>query len=494
MRRILYLFAGLFGAATLLLCADDAAERMKKLEKLIDPDTAEVLKRINAVDAYTVPDLKLKREENFANTPADIEPFSGVKPYKEFFLTPIEYTGPGRAIPEPGPELKTVKFGFIGPLMNLPSVATGGMGHEMALGKMMLKGAQMAIDEANEGGGYLRRGIPFELKVVNDNGLWGSSGNEIANMAYKDPVWAILGTIDSANSHIAIRVALKAEFLIMNSGDTDPTYTETNIPWTARCIGDDRQMGYLMADYLFRKMGYKRVALIRSSNRFGRFGIREVRDTARRLGHPVLIEMAYKVGADDLSMQVERLKAVNPDAVVHWGDATESATVLNTMRKMGMKQPYFTNDRTVSEEFTKLAGENAEGVISAFPWDPSRNDPKLIAFRERFRKKFGEEPETYAAHGYDGMNMLIWATQVGGLNRAKIRDLIAYRTKPWPGVTGDIPLSSTLDDLGDVYLARFEKGKWVYHSREEWQIPRGYIPPRSRVARGLETAATEPQK
>ena len=91
------------------------------------------------------------------------------------------------------------------------------------------------------------------------------------------------------------------------------------------------------------------------------------------------------------------------------------------------------------------------------------------------------------------MNMLIWATQVGGLNRAKIRDLIAYRAKPWPGVTGDIPLSSTLDDLGDVYLAKFENGKWGYHSREEWQIPRGYIPPRSRVARGLETAGTEPR-
>jgi ABC-type branched-subunit amino acid transport system substrate-binding protein len=491
MRRLVYLLVGMFGAVALLFCADSAAERMKKLEKMIDPDTAEVLKRINAVDAYTVPDLKLRRDENFANTAADIEPYSGVKPYKEHFLIPIEYAGPGRLLPEPGPELKTVKIGFIGPLVNLPSVATGGMGHEMALGKLMLKGAQMAIDEANEAGGYLRRGIPFELKVVNDNGLWGSSGNEIANMAYKDPVWAVLGTVDSANSHIAIRVALKAEFLIMNTGDTDPTYTETNIPWTARCIADDRQMGYLMADYLFRKMGYKRVALIRSSNRFGRFGIREVRDTARRLGRPVLIEMAYKVGAQDLTLQVERLKAVNPDAVVHWGDATDSATVLNTMRKMGMKQPYFTNDRTVSDEFVKLAGENAEGTISAYPWDPSRKDPNLEAFRERFKKKYGEEPETYAAHGYDGMNMLIWATQVGGLNRAKIRDLIAYRTKPWPGVTGDIPLSSSLDDLGDVFLAKYENGKWTYNSREDWKIPRGYVPPRSRVARGLEPAKPE---
>jgi hypothetical protein len=92
------------------------------------------------------------------------------------------------------------------------------------------------------------------------------------------------------------------------------------------------------------------------------------------------------------------------------------------------------------------------------------------------------------------MNMLIWATQVGGLNRAKIRDLIAYRVKPWPGVTGDIPLSSSLDDIGEVFLAKYENGKWTYNSREDWAIPQGYVPPRSRVARALEPAGTEPQK
>ena len=111
----------------------------------------------------------------------------------------------------------------------------------------------------------------------------------------------------------------------------------------------------------------------------------------------------------------------------------------------------------MSDEFTKLAGANAEGVISVFPWNPDRKDLKLEAFRERFRKRYGEEPETYAAHGYDGMNMLIWATQNAGLNRAKIRDVLAYRSDPWPGVTGDIPFSAALDDdatLRDHHDAR----------------------------------------
>ncbi len=132
-----------------------------------------------------------------------------------------------------------------------------------------------------------------------------------------------------------------------------------------------------------------------------------------------------------------------------------------------MKQPFFACDRCASEAFLEIAGKNAEGVICTYPWNPTRKDPKLDAFREAFRKRFNEEPETYAAHAYDGMNMLIWAIQVAGLNRAKIRDVIAYRTKPWPGVTGDIPFSAVLDDIGDVFLAKYENGKWNYLSRKD---------------------------
>ena len=83
----------------------------------------------------------------------------------------------------------------------------------------------------------------------------------------------------------------------------------------------------------------------------------------------------------------------------------------------------------------------------------------------------GNEPETYASHAYDGMNMLIWAIQAAGLNRAKIRDMIAYRTEPWKGVTGDIVFSSVLDDIGEVYLAKREQGAWKYLFAQELGLP-----------------------
>jgi ABC-type branched-subunit amino acid transport system substrate-binding protein len=461
----------------------DSAQPVK-----VSAETQQVLDKINSVSAYEVPDLGLKEEHNYARTSQDVTPFGHVEPYKQHFLVQMEYTGPGRAIPEPE-HVETVKLGFIGPIMSTVSVATGGKSHEEALGIKMLQGARLAVEEANAKGGYLKRQVPFELVVSNDNGLWGASGNEIIKMAYKDKVWAILGTIDGANSHIAIRVALKAEIVMMNTGDTDPTFIETNIPWVMRCISDDRQMGYLLVDYMYRKLGLQRVGIMRASNRYGRFGVRELRDGSRRLKEPIALEMAYQVGADDFSLQLERLKHANVQAVVHWGDAADGAHILNQMRKMGMDQPYFACDRCVSDEFVGIAGKNAEGVICTFPWNPHRKDEKLEAFRDAFRKRFGEEPETYASHGYDGMSMLIWAVQVAGLNRAKIRDVLAYRNENWEGVTGDIVLSAALDDVGEVFLAKWEKGAWKYLSRKDLDIPRGPTPPRDRLGRAIQPAA-----
>ena len=449
----------------------------------IDEEMRAVLEKIDAVGPYEVPDLGVRKDKIYAHTPEDVEPFSGVKPFKEHFLEQMEYTGPGRAIP--GPEhVDSVKLGFIGPIMATVSVATGGKSHGEALGIQMLQGSRLAIEQANAAGGYVKRGVPFKMVISNDNGLWGASGNEIVKMAYKDKVWGIIGTIDGANSHIAIRVALKAEVVMINTGDTDPTFIETNIPWVVRAIGDDRQQGYLLVDYLYRKEDFQRVGIIRASNRYGRFGVREIVDGSRRLGRPVVLEMAYEVGSEDFSLVLERLKAANVEVIVHWGDARDGALILNQMREMGMEQPYFGCDRTVSEEFLEIAGANAEGVIASYPWNPERQDDTLEAFRLAYRERFGMEPGTYAVHGYDGMNLLIWAVQVAGLNRAKIRDVLAYRTKPWPGVSGDIHLSAALDDLGEVYLARVEEGQWRFHAREDLEIPQGPIPTRDRVSRG----------
>ena len=241
----------------------------------------------------------------------------------------------------------------------------------------------------------------------------------------------------------------------------------------ARVIGDDRQQAYLLTDYWYRTLKLNKVAIIRASNRYGRFGVREVRDSARRLQRPVPIEMAYKVGQQDFRLEVERIKNANPDAVVHWGDAVEAARILNTMREMGMTQPFFGSDRTVNDEFVKIAGKNAEGVVAAFPWNPERKDPRLDRFRTAYRERFGMD-------GRDVRGARVRRHEPDALGHQRRRaqprqDSRPHRVPaaPWPGVTGDIVFSACLDDVADTYLAMFKDGKWKYVSRADLGIPRG---------------------
>jgi len=402
----------------------------------------------------------------YANTPDRYRPFgSFAEPYKEFFFDPLEFTGPGREKPEPE-GLTCVKIGFLGPIEKTVSVATGGMSHEEPLGTKMLQGVELAVDQANARGGYRNR-LPYKLIIRNDNGLWGASGNEIIHLAYNEKVWAIIGTIDGANSHIAIRVALKAEVPVVNTGDTDPTFVETRIPWVFRCISDDRQMCYLLCDYAYQKLGLTQVAGLRASNRYGRVNIDEFRDGSRRLGHPLVVELQYRIGDTDFRPQLERIGSLNVDGVVTYGDARESGLILKQMREMGMtEQVFLASDRIVADEFLEIVGENPGPVVAGYPYDPTRDDPILHAFRKAFRQKFKEEPEQYAAHGYDGACILIEAIEKAGLNRARIRDAM-QEIKRYHGVTGQIIFDAIQNDISPACLAILEKGKFNFYTGEE---------------------------
>ena len=414
----------------------------------------------------TAEDPPADTESNYGATPPRYEPYGRfTEPYERFFLDPIEYRGHGRELPEPE-GLESVKIGFLGPIEATVSVATGGASHEEPLGRKMLQGAQLAVQHANRNGGFGADGIPFELVIRNDNGLWGASGNEIIQLAYRDRVWAILGTIDGANSHIAIRVALKAEVPVINTGDTDPTFVETLIPWVFRNITDDRQMSYRLADFVFNELGLERVAALRAANRYGRISIDEFRDAATRRGHPFLAELQYSVGDTDFRSQLERLQALKPEVIVTWGDAAESALILRQMREMGMDQWLVGSDRIVTPEFLQVAGGDVSRVAAGYPWDPTREDALYRRFVEEFKAEFGEPPETYAAHAYDGITMLVEAIRKAGLNRARIRDELAA-TKTWYGVTGHKIFDTVYTNRSPAVLAVAEEGGWTFRSEAQ---------------------------
>jgi branched-chain amino acid transport system substrate-binding protein len=393
-----------------------------------------------------------EKKLNYGRTPDELIPFGRFqKAYMNFFDTPQEFTGAGREKPEPK-NLESVNIGFLGPLEG--SVLT-------PQGIQMMQGALLAIEEANKKGGY--HGIPFKLMKHNDVGLWGAAANEVVKMNDAG-CWAFLGTIDDINTHVALRVALKLEIPMVNSGDPDPTLTETRIPWLIRIISDDRQSCYALVNYVYEQKGYKRVALIRADNRYGRVGTAEFKDGAERIGHPTVLEVRFDDGETNFTKQLEWIKKLSPDAVLIWGNATESALILNQMREMGMEQPVFASDRIISPDFIRIAGKNAEGVVSTCQYNPEADIPKLKAFQSNYEKRFNIKPDVFAAHAYDGMNIILDAIHKAGLNRALMRDLLTdMKTyQGYQGITGKIIFDASWNDIGDIWQVEVKNGKFVF--------------------------------
>ena len=363
-----------------------------------------------------------------------------------------EQKKPEPAVAAPPPPL-VVKLGHVGPL-------TGGIAH---LGKDNENGARLAVDEANAQGGY--HGKPFALVIHNDTGLWGASANEIARFTYQDSAWAVIGTVDGANTHIAIRVALKTEIPVMNVADSDPTLVETRIPWIFRNIADDRQMTYTIAYYVFKEKNYQKVAILRANNRYGRFGVSEFRSAAVRLGRPAPIEINYETNYalvnPEFKQQLERLKKVKPDAVVLWADAEAGGELVKRIRAAGLKMPILACDRVVSPRFLELAGPAAEGLIATYPYNPDADSPALKHFVAEYQRRTGTEPGVYAAHAYDGTWMVIQAIRKAGLNRYRIRDALA-EIKHYEGVTGAIEMDDAYSDRGPITMATVRQGRFAF--------------------------------
>jgi branched-chain amino acid transport system substrate-binding protein len=403
----------------------------------------------------------------YAQVPPDLQPYEHfAKPYYENYTETNVYVGAGRLIPVPT-NIKEVRIGFLGPIAQQA---------DQVYGLQMLHGAELAIDEANARGGY--GGKPFRLILHDDysnwqfgaeagetrpknEAIWGAPIDEAVQMIYQDKDWAIFGSISAESTHMVLRLALKAEIPIVNSASTDPTIPETYVPWYFTDVQDDRVQAYTLARLIFTELHLRRPALLRVNSRYGRMGVPKFRDAARRLGHPVVIEQKYLPGQTDFRRELGIIQQSRADAIVIWGDQTETAPILRQMRALGMTQRVFGSYRTLGPEMLAQAGAAAEGFEAVYPYDPERRDPRWADFEQRYRARYGAEPEQFPALAYDAMNILLQSICKAGLNRARIQDALdqVYR---YEGVTGPMVFDPNNKNVSPMYLGTVHDGTITY--------------------------------
>ena len=390
----------------------------------------------------------------YSGLPAELRPYSAIEPYARFFDTRMPFRGPGRNYPPPA-GLKSLKIGLLdspkyGPNWNR-SVQTR-------------EGVVLAIEEANRA---QRPGeLPFELIEREGIAQWGGAANLAAEFA-DEGVLGFLGTIDGAEAHVALRVTLKTEVVMVNTSDPDPTLTETNIPWLVRVLPDHRLEEAQLAELIVRRLGCRRIAVLRASDRFGRLGVHTFMNFARRLGCPAVQELLFTPGKDEIAHQIAAIKDAEPDAIFFVGEPGDIGRFAKEFRAAGIRARFFGTDLLMDDRFLQSAGDAAEGTMIAYFFDPARSDPLWVEFVARFKARWGREPDAYAAYAYDGAQILIHGIRRGGPNRWRIRDAVCDLDY-YHGVTGWMRFDASGNNIAPVRLVRFEHGRRVFEPAPEF--------------------------
>ena len=79
----------------------------------------------------------------------------------------------------------------------------------------------------------------------------------VTRMVYEDSVWALVGGIDSASTHLAEQVTTKARLPLVCGASTDRTMNSAIVPWMFSVLPGNQLQAPLLAAELSRRIGLK---------------------------------------------------------------------------------------------------------------------------------------------------------------------------------------------------------------------------------------------
>jgi branched-chain amino acid transport system substrate-binding protein len=342
-----------------------------------------------------------------------------------------------------------IKIGQVSPL-------TGPQAH---LGKDNDNGARLAIDEANARGVTLGgQKVKFVL-LSEDDQADPKTATIVAQKLVDAQVKGVIGHLNSGTSIPASKIYFDAGIPQISPSATAIKYTDQGFKTAFRTMTNDRQQGKVLGEFMVKKMGGKRVAIIDDRTAYGQGLADEVEKAVKAAGGEVVAREYTSDKATDFSAILTSIKGKTPDVLFFGGMDPQGAPMAKQMQSLGLKAKFIGGDGLQTTEFLKLAGTAAEGVTASSPGLPIDSMPGGKAFRAKFTAQYSAI-QTYAPYAYDAATAMITAMEKAG--SAEPAKVLAELPKiHFAGVTGDIGFDANGDVLGGaITLYRVKAGKW----------------------------------
>jgi branched-chain amino acid transport system substrate-binding protein len=351
----------------------------------------------------------------------------------------------------------TVKIGGIYPLS----------GYLSWLGEYYKKAANLQVEMINAQGGI--NGKEVELVIYDDQSSPQEAARAVQRMISKDGVIAITGTatapISGAVSSIAEKYGVPA---LISSGydlkpDKQPYIFNTAHP-TYFAIA--QPVKYL------KSKSKKKLALFMPIGSLGEIGIKNAKRAAKDFDMEIVGIERFDVKAPDVTAQLAKLRALNPDAVLAFATGEPAALVARNMAQLKFDVPLVVSHGNATPGFLKLTSGLPvtiivpSGKIMA-PDAVADDDPVkkiLVDFNNQHQAKYGEPANYFSGLVADAIMLTAKGAEISkSTDRSKVKKGIE-KIKNYPRLGGVYNLSKT-DHYGtsidDMICLTIKDGKWV---------------------------------
>ena len=321
----------------------------------------------------------------------------------------------------------------------------------------MDEGLLLARDEINARG---VRGRRIRL-LLEDDHLDRETARKIAvDFSLNPRMVATIGYYDDRFAVRASAIFEERRLLHIVAGSNNTYMTTHGFRYLVRSVLASDRIGRSLADICLAR-GYRSFAIIAEEGAFGedlayQTGIELDARDAR-----VVYQALYVRGKADFRETVDELREAGADVILFLGFETESAQFIKWARGMGLKTP-IVGSFSDTPEMHQIAGSALEGVMFYDIYDVDSPSPENMAFVAKYRRRFGHDPQAYAAQGYDALHILAKAIETtGSTNSLDLAYAIRYMDR-WEGANGSYKFDSTgeLEDK-NILLKVYRCGKPV---------------------------------
>ncbi|MBQ5901377.1 MAG: ABC transporter substrate-binding protein, partial [Clostridia bacterium] len=292
-----------------------------------------------------------------------------------------------------------IKLGCIGPISGAAAV----------YGQAVQRGAEIAVEEINA-----LDGLKFEFKMQDDEHDAEKSVN--AYNSLKD--WGMQILVGSVTTQPCIAVSTESNAdnifeLTPSASSTDvlggQPDADGNVTIQRKnnvfqmCFTDPNQ-GIASAQYIFdQKLGEKIGVIYNSADAYSKGIYQKFMSKAKELGLNVVAEEAFASDDNaDFNAQLTAIKAKGADLIFMPIYYTPASLILAQAAQMQYDVDFFGVDGLdgllgVEGFDTKLA----EGVMLLTPFTADAEDEKTQNFVKKYKEKYGEVPNQFAADAYD---------------------------------------------------------------------------------------------